>query len=219
MYITYLLLAVTILVSVKAFSDEGFRNKLMLNPYDVVHNKNWYRCFTHAFIHADIMHLSFNMFALYVFAVQYTPQAFPSGRFDISYSLEPELVQRFGAKGYFYFALLYLGGILFSTLWSIGKNKNNPNYNSLGASGAVSAVIFAYILLNPMVKLTIFPLPFGLPAFIFGPLLLTVEYFLAKRGGTGIAHDAHISGAVFGIVFITIIDYNILLDFFKQFSI
>src|SRR6188472_2429541 len=101
MYITYLLLVVTVLVSVKAFSDEWFRNKLMLNPYDVVHHKKWYRCFTHAFIHADIMHLSFNMFALYVFAVQYTPEAFPSSRYyDISYSLEPELVDRFGVKGY-----------------------------------------------------------------------------------------------------------------------
>lgn len=203
MYITYLLLAVTILVSVKAFSDEGFKQKLMLNPYDVVHNKNWYRCFTHAFIHADFMHLGFNMFALYIFGE----------------NIELSLIAKFGNKGYLYYGLLYLGGILFSTLWSIAKNKNNPYYNSLGASGAVSAVIFSYILFFPMQKMGIFPFPPIIPAFIFGPLLLVLEYIMAKRGGTGIAHDAHISGALFGIVFMGILDYHILLDFFKQFSL
>lgn len=217
MYITYLLLAATILVSVKAFSDLQFRERMMLNPFDVVHHGAWYRCFTHAFIHADVMHLSFNMFALYIFAVQYTPE---SG-FSSSYSLEPELINRFGAKGYLYFATLYLGGILFSTLWSVYRHRDNPYYNSLGASGAVSAVMFGYILLNPMVELTVFPLPpsLGIPAYIFGPLLLVFEYILAKRGGTGIAHDAHIAGAIFGIVFISLVDYSILLDFFHKFSL
>jgi len=203
MYITYLLLAVTILVSVKAFNDEGFKQKLMLNPYDVVHHQKWYRCFTHAFIHADIMHLSFNMFALYIFGE----------------NIELSFIETYGNKGYLYFGSLYLGGILFSSIWSIGKNKDNPYYNSLGASGAVSAVIFAYILLYPMNKLGVFPIPPIIPAFIFGPLLLVFEYAMAKRGGTGIAHDAHISGAVYGIVFMTILDYHILLDFFKQFSL
>ena len=215
MYITYLLLAATILVSVKAFGDQSFRDKLMLNPYDVVHNKNWYRCFTHAFIHGDLMHLSFNMFALYVFAVQVTPEAFPRAS---GFSLEPMLVADYGSKGYMYFGLLYLGGILFSTIWSIHKNKDNPHYNSLGASGAVSAVIFAYILVNPMAELTVFPLPFGLPAYIFGPLLLIFEYIMAKRGGSRIAHDAHIAGALFGVAFMAALDYHIVLDFFKQFS-
>ncbi|MBI3136830.1 MAG: rhomboid family intramembrane serine protease [Bacteroidetes bacterium] len=217
MYITYLLLAVTILVSVKAFNDTGFRERMMLNPFDVVHHGSWYRCFTHAFIHADVVHLSFNMFALYVFAVQVTPETHPG----FEYSLEPELVKRFDAKGYLYFGLLYLGGILFSTLWSIYRHRDNPYYNSLGASGAVSAVMFGYILMNPMAELTVFPLPptLGIPAYIFGPLLLVSEYFLAKRGGTGIAHDAHIAGAIFGLVFISIVDYHILLNFFHNFSL
>jgi membrane associated rhomboid family serine protease len=217
MYITYLVLVATILISLKGFNDLSFRERMMLNPYDVVHRGGWYRCFTHAFIHADFVHLSFNMFALYIFAVQITPD----NHFTSDYSLEPELIDRFGAKGYLYFGSLYLGGILFSTLWSIYRHRDNAYYNSLGASGAVSAVIFGYILLNPMVELTVFPLPpnLGIPAYIFGPLLLISEYFLAKRGGTGIAHDAHISGALFGIIFITIVDYHILLDFFNKFSL
>lgn len=216
MYITYLLLAATILISVKAFGNQVFRDKLLLNPYAVIHNRQSYRVLTHAFIHGDLMHLSFNMFALYVFAVQITPQA--GGLRYEHYSLEPELIDRYGAKGYLYFGALYLGGILFSTMWSLYKHRNNPYYNSLGASGAISSVVFAYILLNPMDKLGIFPLPPIIPAFIFGPLILFFEYQLAKRGGTGIAHDAHLSGALFGIVFIAILDYHIVLDFLRNFT-
>jgi membrane associated rhomboid family serine protease len=215
MYITYLLLAVTILVSIKAFSDLAFRDKLLLNPHAVIHGNQSYRVFTHAFIHGDVMHLTFNMFALYLFAVQVTPDT-PGNH--AHYSLEPELISRYGPKGYLYFGALYLGGILFSTMWSLYKHRNNPYYNSLGASGAISAVIFAYILLNPMDKMGVFPFPPIIPAFIFGPLLLVFEYILAKRGGTGIAHDAHLAGALFGVIFITILDYRILLEFLRNFT-
>jgi len=215
MYITYLLLAATILISVKGFNDYSFRDRFMLNPYLITHEKAWYRSFTHAFLHGDFMHLAFNMFALYVFAVSVTPDM---GNFE-SYSLEPELIKRYGNKGYLYFGVLYLGGILCSTFWTIAKYKNNPGYNALGASGAVSSVIFAYILLNPMTEMGVFPFPPIIPAFIFGPLLLISEYFLAKRGGTGIAHEAHIAGAIFGIAFMAVVDFNLILDFFDNFRL
>jgi len=201
MYITYLLLAITVLVSVKAFNDLSFRDKLMLNPYDVIHNKNWYRCFSHAFIHADIMHLIFNMYVLYAFGE----------------ATEIVMIAKYGAKGYLYFGMLYVGGILFSTLWSIYRHKDNPYYNSLGASGAVSGVVFAFILMFPTAKLMMIPFPFEIPAFIFGSLILVFEYYMAKRGGSHIAHDAHFAGAIFGIIFMTIVDYHYLLNFFKQF--
>lgn len=193
--------------------------RCMLNAYDVVHRGAWYRCFTHAFVHANGIHLGFNMFVLYVFAVQYTPANVHG--FGMNYSLEPEFISRFGAKGYLYFGCLYLGGILFSTLWPLYRHRDNAYYNALGASGAVSAVMFSYILMNPMMELTVFPLPpsLGIPAYIFGPLLLITEYYLAKRGNTGIAHDAHLSGAVFGILFTIVVDYRILLDFFHIFSL
>jgi membrane associated rhomboid family serine protease len=204
MYITYLLLVVTILISVKAFSDDEFKWKLMFNPYQIVHRKEWYRSFSHAFIHSGWMHLIFNMYVLYMFGAEITNR---QGRL----SLEPDLVDRYGVKGYLYFGCLYLGGILFAGIWSLKKHKDNPNYNALGASGAVSAVVFAYILLNPNVQLGILFLPenFMLPAYVFGPLLLVVEYFLSKRVKTGIAHDAHISGAIFGVVFMCIVDYEL----------
>lgn len=212
MYITYLLLAVTILISVKAFSDNDFKWKLMFSPYNVVHQKEWYRSFTHAFIHSGWMHLIFNMYVLYMFGAEMNDRTVYRNM-----SLEPDLIERYGAKGYLYFGCLYVGGILFATIWSLQKHKDNIHYNSLGASGAVSAVVFAYILLNPTAELGLIILPgIYIPAYIFGPALLVLEYFLSKRGGTGIAHDAHISGAIFGIIFMSIVDYNLVLDFFSK---
>lgn len=200
MYITYLLLVVTILISVKAFGDNEFKWKLMFNPYNVVHNKEWYRSFTHAFIHADWMHLGFNMFVLYGFGL----------------ALEQELIVLHGPKGYMYYTCLYVGGIFFSTILSLSRNKDNPSYNSLGASGAVMAVMFAFVIMNPnaTLRMLIFPVP--LKAYIFGPLILVAEYYMSKRGGTGIAHDAHFAGAIFGIVFISLVDYEYLLNFFSK---
>lgn len=217
MYLTYLLLAATVLVSVLAFQDESLKRRLMFNPHDVVHYNKWYRSFTHAFIHADYFHLGFNMYVLYAFGVQYTQELYPPQMYvNVPYSLEPTLVHDFGARGYLYFGLLYLGGILFSTLIAIRRHRDNPGYNSLGASGAVMAVVFAYIILNPNAQLGLIFLPIHVPAYIFGPILLGIEYYMSKRGRTGIAHDAHFAGAVFGIIFITLIDYHYLLDFFKQ---
>lgn len=213
MYITYFILGITILVSFKAFNDADFKRKLLMNPYDVVHYKKWYRTFTHAFIHADFMHLGFNMYVLYMFGVQNVSRGGFQGNL---LSLEPAFVQDFGWLGYWYFFLLYVGGILFSSVYAIYKHQDNPAYSSLGASGAVSAVIFGCILLNPHASLGIFPIPFYLPAYVFGPLLLVFEYFMAKRGGTRIAHDAHISGALFGIVFTIAIHPDYIVNFFNS---
>jgi len=212
MYITYFILGITILVSLKAFEDDNFKRKLLLNPYDVMHYKKWYRVFTHAFIHADFMHLGFNMYVLYMFGVEVTPEP---GYVMSFLSLEPALVKDFGVKGYWYYFLLYVGGIFFSSIVALYKYKDNPGYNSLGASGAVSAVIFGCILLNPHAQMGFFLLP-SMPAYIFGPLLLVIEYFMAKRGRTNIAHDAHIAGALFGIIFIIAINPNYIINFFNS---
>ena len=80
------------------------------------------------------------------------------------------------------------------------------------------AILFAYILLFPTAELGLLFLPMRIPAFIFGPIILIAEYALSKRGGTGIAHDAHFAGAVYGIIFMTIVDYHFLLNFFNQFT-
>ena len=202
MYVTYLLLAVTILISAIAMDNQSLKYRLMLNPYDVIHHKKWYRCFTHAFVHGDWLHLGFNMYVLFSFGEV----------------LEFQLIRLYGLKGYYYMALLYLSAILFSSLLSLYTNKDNPGYNSLGASGAVMAILFACILLFPTAELGLLFLPMRIPAFIFGPIILIAEYALSKRGGTGIAHDAHFAGAVYGIIFMTIVDYHFLLNFFNQFT-
>ncbi|HIP35529.1 MAG TPA: rhomboid family intramembrane serine protease [Crocinitomix sp.] len=213
MYVTYIILVITILVSIKAFDDQNLLNKFLFNPYGIIHHKQWYRVFSHAFIHADFMHLGFNMYVLYMFGVQVTPYS-QSFYFGFK-SLEPALVYDFNNLGYVYFAILYVGGIIVSSLYALLKHRDNPNYNSLGASGAVSAVVFGSILLNPTAQMGLLFLPFYIPAYIFGPLMLVAEYFLAKRGGTRIAHDAHIGGALFGLLFVSLINPNYVTTFFK----
>lgn len=191
---------VTIVISAKAFNDNDFKWKWMFNPYQVVHNKEWYRSFSHAFIHADWTHLLFNMFVLFSFGT----------------ILEDLLRINYGPKGYLYFVCLYIGGIFFSTILSMKRHKDDMHYNSLGASGAVMAVLFAFVMMMPSADLMLIFLPIPIPAYIMGPLILVAEYYMGKRGGTGIAHDAHFSGAIFGIVFMAAIDFNLVLDFFSK---
>lgn len=211
MYTTYCLLFVTIAVSVYAFNRPALKARLLFNPYLITHHRQWYRSFTHAFVHADGVHLGFNMYVLYSFGVEMAD----SSRFA-QLSLEPELIHRYGGKGYLYFSCLYVGGILFSTVLSLRRNSDTPSYNSLGASGAVMAVVFAYILIHPTAQLGLFFIPVPIPAYLFGPLLLGVEYVMSKRGGTGIAHDAHFAGAVFGWLFMGMLDGQLILRFFSE---
>ncbi|MFD1551843.1 rhomboid family intramembrane serine protease [Putridiphycobacter roseus] len=213
MYITYLIIGITIIVSLMAFERPELKGKLLFNPYDIVHHKKWYRLFTHGFIHADFMHLFFNMYVLFMFGVQGTNDANNYGFL----SVEPKLIADFGMKGYFYYLLLFVGGLAFSSLYSLFKHQDNPNYNALGASGAVSAIVFAFIIMNPAAELGIIFIPgIYLPAYIFGPLLLLAEYYLGKKGKTNIAHDAHISGAIFGLIFIALVNYQYYVEFFKH---
>ena len=211
MYITYIIIGITVLISFMAFERPELKQKLMFNAYDIVHYKKWYRLFSHGFIHADFMHLFFNMYVLYMFGVQGANLEYASS-FS---SVEPNLISAFGALGYFYYGLLFVGGIAFASLYALFKHQDNPHYNALGASGAVSAIVFVFIIMNPAAEISIILLPFiHLPAYIFGPLLLVGEYYLAKRGQSHIAHDAHISGAIFGLAFIALVDYNYYISFF-----
>ena len=146
------------------------------------------------------MHLFINMFVLYSF-----------GKVVIDY-----YVAIFGLKGYYYFVLLYIGAIMLSVLPSFGKHKNDPGYNAVGASGAVSAVVFASILFVSLGKIYLFFIPIGIPAFIFGGLYLYYSAYMAKRGGDNIGHDAHFWGALFGIVYTIALKPKIFLYFIDQ---
>lgn len=181
------LIILTALVSWQGFQDRNLLDRLLFIPYRIKHSSEWWRFFTHILIHQDWSHLLFNMMTLYF----------------IGAYLANEFVFLFGAmKGAFYFIALYLMGGLFATFYSYSKHQENPGYRSLGASGAVSAVLFAFIAMHPTEKLMLFLLPIPIPAYIFGPLYLLIEYYAFRKGNTGIAHDAHISGALTGILFV-----------------
>jgi membrane associated rhomboid family serine protease len=122
----------------------------------------------------------------------------------------------FGTKAYLYYVLLYAGGIVFSVLYDYGKHKDDIYYNAVGASGAVSAVVFSNILFNPTSKLYIFLIPIGIPAIIFGVLYLVYSAYMSKRGSDNIGHNAHFYGALFGIFFTIILKPKLLLVFYQQ---
>ena len=185
-----LIMIATILVSLNAMNNEELKDRMMFIPYISKNDKQSYRIFSHMFVHADFQHLAFNMMSLYF----------------LGSALEYELIFQFGfLKGEINFLLLYFLGGLFSTLIPYARNHDNPNYRSLGASGAVSAVVFAFIIWNPFAELLIF-FAIPMPAWLFGVLYLAFEIWSDKKGNSGIAHDAHIGGAIFGVLFILIIN-------------
>lgn len=200
--LTNCIVGINIILSLIAFQNREFMSKLLFNPYQVVHRREYYRVVTHAFIHANFIHIFFNMYVLYSFG-NLIESIFTNEQ--IFLRLFPRTSFWGVGNGYLYYVLLYLGGILFSILPAVKKHKDNPGYNSLGASGAVSAVVMAFILLLPTTDLQLFFIPIGIPAFILGAAYLIFEYYMSKKGRTGIAHDAHFWGAVYGLVLLLIL--------------
>lgn len=203
--ILILIIAITVLVSISAFSNRDTMYRYMFIPARIQETGEKYRFFSHIFIHADYAHLLFNMISLY-FLGSFMLDAQGGVYMDNTggiVEVQDGWIQKYGFwGGQAMFAVLYFAGGLFATLIPYSRHKNNPSYMSLGASGAVSAVIFAAILWNPTMKLHLFFIPIGIPAYIFGPLYIAYEIYMDKRGNTGIAHDAHLGGAVFGILFV-----------------
>ena len=193
MNIVSIIIAVTVLISFQANKNPDLKQHFLYIPFQLKHNNEYYRLISHIFIHADISHLAFNMISLYF----------------LGSTLSYYFIDYYGLQlGTTYLLILYFAGAIFASLPSFFKHQDNSSYKSLGASGAVSAVIFAAILWDPSMSLGILFIPFPIPAYIFGPIYLAVEYFSMKRGGTGIAHDAHIGGAVFGILFVLLLNIN-----------
>jgi membrane associated rhomboid family serine protease len=193
MNIVSILILITVLISFQANKNSDLKQRFLYIPYQLKHNDEYYRIISHIFIHADISHLAFNMISLYF----------------LGSTLSFYFIDYYGLQlGTAYLLLLYFAGAIFASLPSFLKNQDNPTYRSLGASGAVSAVIFAAIIWNPTMSLGIMFFPFPIPAYIFGPIYLVIEYFLMRRGGTGVAHDAHLGGALFGILFVLLLNID-----------
>ncbi len=194
--ITFSILFLTVGFSVYAMNNPDIKFKYIFHPYSIKKYNQHYRFLSHAFLHGDYLHLAFNMYALWMFGPIVEKQVLPllSGAFG-----EPD--KKMGMALYI---LLYTGSIYASSISEYFKNKNNPHYTSLGASGAVNALIFSFITCSPMSQLGFFFIP--MPAWVFGILYLGISYYLSKRNSSHgaidrIGHEAHFWGAMFGILF------------------
>lgn len=210
MTITLIIILFTVATSVAAFppqipSIEAIRNTTILprfsfSPYSIRRFKQFDRFITHAFIHANWWHLIFNMLTFYFFAPQIE-----------------NLYRIFFGKfwGSLIFVLFYFSAIIVSSVFDYFKYNKISSYNAVGASGAVSAVIFSFILFSPQSKLFLFFIPIPIPAWIFGLLYLFYSAYMAKRNVDNIGHSAHFWGSVWGVIFpFLFINYNIIISLF-----
>jgi membrane associated rhomboid family serine protease len=203
MNITLMLVIANVGLSLLAFNNAEVMGKMIFDPVRITNNKQYYRFISSGFVHADYMHLAFNMLALYSFG-GFVESAFKS---------------MFGSLGSIMYLAMYFIALVVSLWPTYTKNKNNPHYLGLGASGAVSAVVFASLLLAPTMGLYVYFIP--MVGFIFAPLYLLFSYYLEKRGSQGINHSAHIWGSLFGLAFVIftgyfIADYPVLQNCFEQ---
>lgn len=194
--ITLIIIIITAIVSFTSFNNEKALGDLIFYPPAVTNQNQWYRFWSCAFIHADIGHLAFNMLSLYMFGGV----------------VESFFASMFPGMGKTLYIGLYLLSQFFCLLPTYLNNKNNYQYRSLGASGAVSAVVFVGILLNPTAQIGFFIIPPIIPGFIFAPLYLIISAYMGKRGGDNINHSAHIWGALAGVIYLLIVSYT-LSDF------
>ncbi len=197
---TYIILFVTIIISLVSFFNKNVSSKLTFNAYLIHENKEWYRFISYGFIHADFFHLFVNMYVLYSFG------QFVEYYFDVF----------FGIKSIFYFIILYFGALAISVVSDYKHHKGDFFYNAVGASGAVSAIVFSSFIFEPTQRIMIFPIPFHLPAIIFGVLYLVYSAYMSKQNKDNIGHSAHFWGAVFGATFTIALKPVLLISFFYK---
>jgi membrane associated rhomboid family serine protease len=187
--------AITIASSLWAFSNDNLYANMILHPFSVYRGQRVYTVITSGMIHNDWMHLGFNMLSYYFFAFQ----------------LEPVL-------GHWQFGFLYVASLILSDLPTVFKHKNDEWYHSLGASGAVSAVIFSYIMFDPLSKMMIIPIPIGIPAVLFGILYLIYCNYASKYSRDNINHDAHMFGALSGVLITIVLQPHVVHGFIEKVS-
>lgn len=197
--LTLIIIGLTVLVSISAFGQHNLFDKAKFNPYGIAHFREWWRWMTGGFIHADYVHLGVNMLTLYFFGM----------------NLEIYFGQFFGDNGLFLYAAMYLIAIPVSSMFSYYKYQNDSSYSAVGASGAVSAILFSSILFDPTSKIYLY-FAIGIPAWLFGILYLWYSYYMGKKNIDNIGHDAHFFGALFGLVFTILMKPDVVLSFIQH---
>ena len=198
--ITYLLIGVQVILSIMALRDPTLKFRMIFSPSIIRHRQEYFRFLTSGFIHADYLHLFFNMWALFLFGQ-------PVEEFLVSY---------YGFKGTYFFLLLFISGVVMANLPDYWLKRYQPSYLSLGASGGVSSVVFASILLSPLTKLIIFPIPVPMPAWVFAILYTAYSVYMERRQMDHVNHLAHVIGGIWGVVFMTLLEPALLPAFLQQ---
>ncbi len=202
---TIILIAIISVISIASFRSNRLFSMLLLNPGKFIHKKQYYRIISHGFIHADWMHLIVNMFVLFSFGKAI--EGYFNQLKEMEYLIYPQLNYIF----------LFLGGIIVSSIPSIIKHKNDSWYNSVGASGGVSAVVFACIFFGPLNILYLYFIP--IPGIVFGALYLIYSHYMSKRNKDNINHDAHFAGSIFGFIYPLFINIGLFRVFLDQLNI
>ena len=199
MSLTVILIILTVVISWSCWNKPELQYKLIMNPFAVTKNGQFYRMITSGFIHSNWMHLGFNMFTFYFF-----------GR-----NIEYLFSNLFGSAGVIYFLALYLLAIVVSDIPSLIKYKDHPHYNSLGASGGVSAIVFSSIMFFPLEKICLYGI-ICIPGFILGVLYVIYSYYEGKRMADNVNNHAHLIGAIFGVLFSIFVKPSVALSFVEQ---
>ena len=199
--ITLLIILVTSAVSILCFNGRLNFHALKFNAWAVWNRRQWYRTLSYGLVHSNWGHLIFNMLTLYFFGSV----------------VEKYFAAAFGNPGgTVLYAVMYVTALAVSTVADLLKFKNNPDYNAVGASGAVSAVLFASILFEPRMGIYIFFIPIPIPGYIFAPIYLLYCWYMARRNIDNIGHSAHFWGAVYGLIFPLICNPGIISHFLSQ---
>jgi len=193
MTLTFAISIITGVVSFAAFRNPDIANKLKFNAYDIYHKKQWYRMITYAFVHADWGHLLINLMVFISFGD----------------NVEAYFKYFFGDLGKAYFLFLYFSSIIISSVYDLFQQKNNHWYNAVGASGAVSAVLYASVFFDPLAKVYFFGI-LPIPGILFAVLYLFYSYYMAKKSNDNIGHYAHFWGAVYGFIFPLILNPQLI---------
>ncbi len=203
---TIILIIATVAISLYADSKPEFKNKWLFHPYTIKRQKQWYRFLSSGFVHGGIPHLAFNMISLYfmgdlmnrIFIIKVAGNSF--------------------VEGTLFYLAMYIGAIIIGSLPAYFKHQDSPDYAALGASGGVSGVVIGVALALPLADFGLMFIPVPIKAFIFAALYMAYSYYQSKNANDNIGHDAHLYGALFGLVFTALSRPAFISEFITQIS-